>query len=386
MTGMKMRGLVLILVLFAARTASAEDFVPGQINDNVQCRKDASQHYALYVPSYFTPKRQWPVIFGFDAGARGRTFVERYQAAAEKYGYILAGSNNSRNGPWNNVLDAAAAMMGDANTRFPLDLKRTYTAGMSGGARAAMLLGLGSDTIAGVFASSAGFPNEFHDSVRFSVFGSAGTDDFNHYEMDQLDRKLKSPHRIEVFVGTHEWLPVEIAMDGVEWMEIQAMKSHLRQPDQKIIDEIFAKRLARAEMQKTDLDKMRELKGIAEDFQPFKNVADIRKQAASLERQRAVKNAIAEEDASEEREARLTSELFNLRDGIDTGNPKVLADLTDRVHRLIASASSAGDSTDRRIARRVLSGFSASSRDVTNPQFRDLMSEIRRTVQPLRGR
>src|SRR5215467_3817894 len=266
MCGMKIRGLGLILLLFAARTALAEDFVPGQISDNVQCRKDASQHYALYVPSYFTPPRRWPVILGFDAGARGRTFVERYQAAAEKYGYILAGSNNSRNGPWNNILDAAAAMTGDVNSRFPVDPKRTYTAGMSGGARAAMLLALGSDTIAGVFASSAGFPNEFHDSVRFPVFGSAGSDDFNHYEMDQLDRKLKSPHRIEVFVGTHEWLTVEIAMEGVEWMEIQAMKSHLRPPDQKIIDEVFTKRLARAEMQKNELDRMRELKSIGEDF------------------------------------------------------------------------------------------------------------------------
>jgi predicted esterase/cytochrome c556 len=386
MAGMKTRFLGLILVLFAARIAFAEDFVPGQISDNVQCQKDGSQHYALYVPSNFTPTRKWPVIFGFDAGARGRTFVERYQAAAEKYGYILAGSNNSRNGPWNNILDAAAAMTSDVNSRFPLDLKRTYTAGMSGGARAAMLLGLDSETIAGVFASSAGFPDEFHESVRFPVFGSAGTDDFNHYEMDQLGRKLKSPHRIEVFVGTHEWLPVEIAMDGVEWMEIQAMKSHLRPPDQKIIDEIFKKRVARAEMQKTDFEKMRELKGIAEDFQPFKDVADIRKQAASLERQRAVKNAIAEEDASEQREARLTSELFNLRDELDSRSPKILADLTDRVHRLIASASSPEDSTNRRIARRVLSGFSASSRDVTNPEFRDLMTEIRRSVQPLRGR
>ena len=163
------------------------------------------------------------------------------------------------------------------------------------------------------------------------------------------------------------------------------MKSHLRPPDQKIIDEILTKRLARAEMQKTDLDKMLELKGIAEDFQPFKDVADVRKRAVSLERQHAVKHAIAEEDASEEREARLTTELFSLRDRIDNGSPKVLADLTDRVHRLIASASSADDSNDRRIARRVLTGFSASSRDV-NPEFRDLMAEIRRAVQRLRGR
>jgi cytochrome c556 len=164
------------------------------------------------------------------------------------------------------------------------------------------------------------------------------------------------------------------------------MKNHLRPLDQKIIDEIFTKRVSRAQMQKTDLDKMRELRGIADDFQPFKDVADIRKQAVTLERQRAVKNAIAEEDAAEDREARLNNELFSLRDRIDNGGSKVLTDLIDRVHRLIASATAAEDSIDRRTARRVLSGFSASSRDVTNPQFRDLMTEIRRAVQPPRGR
>jgi hypothetical protein len=169
-------------------------------------------------------------------------------------------------------------------------------------------------------------------------------------------------------------------------MEIQAMKSHLRTPDQKVIDEIFAKRLARAESQKDDLDRMRELKSIGDDFQSFKDVADVRKQAASLERQRNVKSALAEEDASEQREARLDSELFGFRDRIDSGSPKVLMDLTDRVNRLIASATATEDSTDRRIARRVLSGFSASSRDVTNPQFRDLMARIRRALPGQRGR
>jgi hypothetical protein len=93
-----------------------------------------------------------------------------------------------------------------------------------------------------------------------------------------------------------------------------------------------------------------------------------------------------EEDASEQREARLNNELFGLRGRIDSGSPKVLMDLTDRVNRLIASATATEDSTDRRIARRVLSGFSASSRDVTYPQFRDLMTRIRRELPGQRGR
>src|SRR5207249_4789508 len=162
-----------------------------------------------------------------------RRFVERYQAAAEKYGYIVAGSNNSRNGPWDISLDAADAMTADVEKRFPLDHKRMYTAGMSGGARVAMLLALDYDRFAGVFASSAGFPDDFHQSLRFPFFATAGTDDFNHQEMRELNRGVKTPHRLEVFEGGHQWLPVELAMDGVEWMEIQAMKGNLRPIDRK---------------------------------------------------------------------------------------------------------------------------------------------------------
>ena len=98
----------------------------------------------------FDLARQWPVILAFDGGGGGRQGVERYRAAAEKYGYVVAGSNNSRNGPWNVGLDAAAAMIADVKRRFPIDLRRMYTAGMSGGARVAIMVAQNSPEIAGV--------------------------------------------------------------------------------------------------------------------------------------------------------------------------------------------------------------------------------------------
>jgi poly(3-hydroxybutyrate) depolymerase len=171
------------------------------------------KHYSLYLPSNFTTDRMWPIILAFDAGGRGRRGVERYQAGAERYGYIVAGSNNSRNGPWKPSLDAARAMTADLTGRFPVDPKRVYTAGMSGGARVAMMLALQPELIAGrihpgiagVLASSAGFPpGEFRESVAFPIFATAGTDDFNYLEVLNLDRTLRSPHRVVVFeVGTH---------------------------------------------------------------------------------------------------------------------------------------------------------------------------------------
>ena len=164
-------------------------------------------------------------------------------------------------------------------------------------------------------------------------------------------------------------------MDGVEWMEIQAMKAGLRDRDAKEIDEIFAKRVARAEGQAKNVDKMRELRSIAVDFQGMKDVGKFTERAAALERQADVKEALKAERLEEERELRTTAEVYQLRDRMNNaaGFPK----LKERVTQLLAQSKSPEDSTDRRIARRVLTGLSASSRSIQNPEFQELLKQIR---------
>ena len=77
-----------------------EDLPRGTIIDAVRCRQDASQRYALYLPSEFHSVATVAGHPASDGGGRGREGVERYRAAAEKYGYVEAGPKNSRNGPW----------------------------------------------------------------------------------------------------------------------------------------------------------------------------------------------------------------------------------------------------------------------------------------------
>src|ERR1700676_4290097 len=110
-----------ITLLMATAAARAADLPTGQIVDSVECALDHAQHYALYLPSNYTPSRQWSVIRAFDGGGRGRGPGERYQQAAEKYGYIVAGSLNSRNGPWEVSMKAAKAMTTDVKARFSID-------------------------------------------------------------------------------------------------------------------------------------------------------------------------------------------------------------------------------------------------------------------------
>src|SRR5689334_10366994 len=133
-----------LLVMLAVGIAGAAELPHGQVIPDVRCVDDAAQGYALYVPSTYTADREWPVIFAFDPGGRGLNPVERYQAAAEKYGYIVAGSNNSRNGSWAVSTAAVSAMTHDVAARFNISAKREYATGMSGGARVALGVALSS--------------------------------------------------------------------------------------------------------------------------------------------------------------------------------------------------------------------------------------------------
>jgi predicted esterase len=365
-----------IALLMATAAARAADLPTGQIVDSVECALDDTQHYALYLPSSYTPSRQWSVILAFDPQARGRVPVERYREAAEKYGYIVAGSLNSRNGPWDVSMNAAKAMTADVKARFSIDPKRVYTAGMSGGARVAMKIAIDSKQIAGVFASSAGFPDEFIARLPFAVFGSAGTDDFNHMEMYQLDRRMTSAHRVLYFEGGHTWLPAEMAMEAVEWMELQAMKSGLRPRDAALLSAWFAERAERIDALQDNAETLRALIHIIADFEGLEDVSKLADRARRLLKQQDVKDALSEEPKSEERELRVQAELLELRDRWYNGAN--FAKMKDRVSALLAQSKAADDSEDRRIARRVLANFAASSSRVRDPQYQELLDAIRR--------
>src|SRR5215510_2002797 len=247
--------LSVMVGLLAHSTANAitqTDLIPrGQIVERIETLNDSSQSYALYLPSNYTPDRKWPVLYAFDPGARGRVPVERFKEAAEKYGWIVLGSNNSRNGPWNVSVNAWNAMQQDTHQRFAIDDERTYATGFSGGARAAVRIAIACKCLAGVMANGAGFPVDLAPSTQmhFVFFGAAGVDDFNYAELKNLEEPLTKAgisHRMQTFAGRHEWPPVPVATAAVEWMELHATKAGKRSRDDGFINAMWQQRLNEA--------------------------------------------------------------------------------------------------------------------------------------------
>ena len=160
--------LLFLLLINQTGFAGAEEFPVGTIIERVTCEADATQTYSLYLPSTYASKSQWPIIYAFDPVARGNLPVKLFRDAAEKYGYIIVGSNNSQNGMQNAPLQAAiSAMLKDTRKRFSIDEKRIYTTGFSGGARVATRVASScTGCVAGVIACGAGFPSDIKPSSR----------------------------------------------------------------------------------------------------------------------------------------------------------------------------------------------------------------------------
>lgn len=152
------------------------------------------------------------------------------------------------------------------------------------------------------------------------------------------------------------------------------MKSGLRPRDPTLIDAIFARRMARAEAHKTGVAQMRELKSIAEDFRDVKDVTRLSQRAAALERRQEVKDALSAERGEEAREVQPTADVFQLLAQVKgTGG---FARLKERVTRLLEQSKAAGDSSNRRIARRALASLSASARGVRHPELQELLGQV----------
>ena len=350
------------LLLVRPEGAAAQSFPRGVIVDEVRCADDPSESYALYLPSDYTPDRAWNLLLAFHPAARGQVLVETYRAAAERYGYVVAASTTSRNGSWDVSAKAVRAMSRDVGRRFVIDAGRLYLTGHSGGARVAMEVALGPNDIAGVIASSAGFPDaKPRRSVRFAVFATAGTEDFNYLEMRRLDAALTSPHHLHVFDGGHAVPPTEVAMEAIEWLEVEAMRSSRRAVDASLVEALFAARGREVDAAADPAVRLRLLRDVVADFAGLRDLTAERARLAAMDRDAEVTRALAADRAALDAEARALDEVLGLEARLR--NPDVRTATLARLDGLLGgwarAAAAAEPSADRQQARRLLGAIAA---------------------------
>jgi dienelactone hydrolase len=274
--------LILFLLSFTSQSLLFSQTAKEQVTDTVKCRDVHGQSYALYSPAQYDNKKSWPVILIFDPSARGRTGVNTFIEAGRKYGFILACSNNSHNGPMGDNFTAAAAMLQDIEERFNVDQKRIYAAGFSGGSRFAVAFAVTEKSISGVIGCGAGLPNDNNyipsGNSDFLYYGLAGTRDMNYLEMfdltDFFKKQTKVISYLRTFSGGHQWPGPDLITEAVEWLVLQTMNRKIIAADQPFLSYVENKTQNLINPMLTagnKTDAMRYMRFAARDFQgtPF---------------------------------------------------------------------------------------------------------------------
>ena len=239
--------LTLLSTGLVAQSAD-EEFERGEVLGTVICMDDETRSYALYLPSNYNDSIKWPVIFILEPLARGALATSVFKLAAEKYGYIIACSNDSRNGPFLKNYDIVEIFTNDVYSRFNIDDTRIYFSGFSGGSRAALSVAVLNNSVAGVIGCGAALssnsvlhPIKSHD---FVYFGMVGNRDMNYLEMLDMEEYMTSidlPNSLLIFEDGHRWPPPETMLEAVEWIEIESMKKGLETNDSGFVKMLFDK-------------------------------------------------------------------------------------------------------------------------------------------------
>lgn len=385
----------------SSQSTSQSSLAKGEIIQSVVCADNPEQSYALYLPSTYSPGKSWPILIALDPGAHGKAPVEHFKDAAEQYGWIIVGSNQSRNGALERTVNSVNAIWRDLHRRVSIDDRRVYFTGFSGGARAAVAMAVRCDCAAGVIGVGAGFPIDFAPSaaVHFAYFALAGIDDFNFPEVKTLQEALAKAginHELKVFSGRHEWPPADAATEAVSWMELQAMRSGLRPRDDKLITRLWEQRMSQAQ----NFERAGQLynaygiyAATARTFGSLRDVTEAERQAAWFAAKPEVKDALRDEAREIKKQLDLERRIYGLVQAQDKGasvsdegppsrgagsstpdprgnanndvrgvdnevnSSSARGELRGIFSDLRKAAASANDTSERRVARRVTSGL-----------------------------
>jgi hypothetical protein len=221
----------------------------GKVIDSVVCKADPTQSYSLYIPIR-GDKQALPIIYFFDPHGDGALPLRKYRMLAEAYGFILAGSNNSKNGnDWPATENIWRHLYSDTQGRLAINKDRIYTCGFSGGAKVASYVAIDQTAegpvIKGVIANGAGLPDGVPASdLPFSFTAISGEGDMNMTNLVSISHdldKTRTRNRLILFDGKHEWAPLATMDMAFAGWQFDAMRDRLIPKDDVLIHAYSAK-------------------------------------------------------------------------------------------------------------------------------------------------
>lgn len=202
----------------------SHEYAPGIVHSGLIIT-GTEERYALYIPTRGIEDGSLiKTVYFLDPQGEGSVPLEKYKAYADSLGYLLIGSETSRNGMSMQAIGQHFAQLKkEAETRFKAHQTAYGIAGFSGGSRAALQIGQSDVPPAGIIACSGMSPpaNQFQSS-KAPVFGLVGKGDFNFYEYEDASHLSwwDDEGLFFTFDGKHEWPPAEWMGVAFAWLEL----------------------------------------------------------------------------------------------------------------------------------------------------------------------
>jgi hypothetical protein len=170
--------------------------------------------YEAYIPTAYKKGEKLPAILFFDPHGDGKLPLMKYKSLADKFKFILVGSDISKNGlPLEDAVIVAGQLADEATGYLPGDPGFISFCGFSGGAKTALAAANQSAHVNTVIYAGATLPAEMMTSLP-SSFGIAGKADMNYSDMISFSKEFelqKKPHVLYLWKGEHVW-PDSVAM------------------------------------------------------------------------------------------------------------------------------------------------------------------------------
>lgn len=294
-----MKKIILILfVIFSQLITGQENtLIKGKIIDSVYIKNNFKESYALYIPNNHTTLELSPIVFIFEPAARGKIGIYPFIKAAEKYGYILICSNNSKNGPFEQNFEITNRLFEKVFSDFAINPKRIYTAGFSGGARLASSIAVLTKQIQGVIACGAGLsssPTHMPSDDSFSYAAIIGDEDMNLLEMYRTKEylsKLKISNSLFVYEINHKWPSQDQILSTFDWLQLEAYKKGIIPKNNDVIKTSYLNYYNKARQLQNNnklLYAQEEYKRIIENFNAYYSIDSISRILSDLNKNKSL--------------------------------------------------------------------------------------------------
>jgi len=170
-----------------------------------RCAPDTSNSYEVFVPERMKPDQKFPLLVIIDPHGSGKTALEKFRPAADRFPAVLVASNLIKNN-FAGYENALHVLIEDVRAKYPVG-EVTFLSGFSGGARMAIGYAMNHPVNGLILSGALAGPEELR-KVGCPVFSISGTDDFNFMETAQYlfqETAIPANLKIELIESSHSW-------------------------------------------------------------------------------------------------------------------------------------------------------------------------------------